>query len=68
MNYIDISVGADTINVIKKRGVKIMKKCRLFVALVALVLLAGSLSSCDNRSQLEKDADAAAKKMSQALR
>lgn len=45
-----------------------MKKYRFVIALVALVLMAGALQGCDNRSQLEKDADAAAKKVSSALR
>jgi len=45
-----------------------MKKYSFIVSLIALVLLAGVLNGCDNRSQLEKDADAAAKKVNKALR
>lgn len=45
-----------------------MRKYGLLVSLIALVLIAGTLTGCDNRSQLEKDADAAAKKMSQAFK
>ncbi len=45
-----------------------MRRYGFLVSLVALVLLIGSLSGCDNRSQLEKDADAAAKKVNQAFK
>ncbi len=45
-----------------------MRKYRFALSLVALVLLVAGLSGCDNRSQLEKDADAAAKKVSQAFK
>jgi len=45
-----------------------MHRCGFLVSLIALVLLIGSLSGCDNRSRLEKDADAAAKKVNQAFK
>jgi len=45
-----------------------MRRYGFLVSLIALVLLIGSLSGCDDRSQLEKDTDAAAKKVSQAFK
>jgi len=45
-----------------------MRKYSFIVSLIALALLIGVLNGCDNRSQLEKDADAAAKKVNQALK
>ena len=45
-----------------------MRKHQLIVALLALVLVVGVLNGCDNRSQLEKDADAAAKKAGDMLK
>ncbi|MCX5665473.1 MAG: hypothetical protein NT036_00250 [Candidatus Omnitrophica bacterium] len=45
-----------------------MRRYGFLVSLIALVLLIGTLSGCDNRSQLEKDADAAAKKVNQAFK
>ena len=45
-----------------------MRRYGFLVSFIALVLLIGTLSGCDNRSQLEKDADAAAKKLNQALK
>ncbi len=45
-----------------------MKKYRGAVALVVLVLLAGVMLGCDNRSQLEKDVDSAAGQVKDALR
>jgi uncharacterized lipoprotein NlpE involved in copper resistance len=43
-----------------------MKKYTLF-ALIALLAVSAATIGCDNRSQLEKDADAAAKKLEQKL-
>lgn len=40
-----------------------MRKIRFVVALIALALLVGSLSGCDNRTKLEKDVDKAAAKV-----
>jgi uncharacterized lipoprotein NlpE involved in copper resistance len=45
-----------------------MKKCRIAMSLIALVLLVGVLSGCDNRSQLEKDVDAAADRIERKLK
>jgi len=36
-----------------------MKKYRMLLVMVALVLIAGITTGCDNRSQMEKDADKA---------
>ena len=44
-----------------------MKKTTLFVLLAMLTLTMTSIG-CDNRSQMEKDADAAAKKLQGALK
>jgi hypothetical protein len=40
-----------------------MRKIRFAVVMIALVLLVGSLSGCDNRTKLEKDVDQAAAKV-----
>lgn len=45
-----------------------MRKYGFLVSFIAFVMLVCSLTGCDNRSQLEKDADAAAKKISNALK
>ena len=45
-----------------------MKKYQFVIAILALVLVVGVLNGCDNRSQLEKDADAAAKKVSDMMK
>lgn len=45
-----------------------MRKYGFLVYLMALGLLIVALNGCDNRSQLEKDADKAAQKVSNALR
>lgn len=45
-----------------------MKRYGIIACLISLILVIGILNGCDNRSQLEKDADAAAKKVSDSLR
>ena len=45
-----------------------MRKYGSLISFIALVLLVAGLSGCDNRSQLEKDADKAANKLSSALK
>jgi hypothetical protein len=45
-----------------------MRKYGLFTILVTLALLAAVVSGCDNRSQLEKSADNAAKKVNNMLK
>lgn len=40
-----------------------MRKFRILLSLVAFVMLVGSLSGCDNRSQFEKDVDKTAGKV-----
>ena len=40
-----------------------MRRYRFLVSLMALALLIGSLSGCDNRTKLEKDVDQAAAKV-----
>lgn len=44
-----------------------MGKKNFILVLAALVLFSGFISGCDKRSQLEKDADAAAKKIEKSL-
>lgn len=64
----DLKSGNITGNIDENGKEDMMRKYGLLVSLIALVLIAGTLTGCDNRSQLEKDADAAAKKMSQAFK
>lgn len=45
-----------------------MKKYRAIVSLIVLVLLMSVLSGCDNRTQAQKDVDAAAKEVKDALK
>ena len=45
-----------------------MKKITLLFSLLALVVLIGALTGCDNRSQLEKDVDKAASDVKKALK
>lgn len=45
-----------------------MKKYQIALSVLSILLVVGIFAGCDNRSQLEKDMDAAAKKASDALR
>jgi uncharacterized lipoprotein NlpE involved in copper resistance len=45
-----------------------MRRYGLVLSLIAMVVLTATLNGCDNRSQLEKDTDAAAKKVNQAFK
>ena len=45
-----------------------MRGYRFAVALIAFVLLVGSLSGCDNRTRFEKDVDATAEKVKDVFR
>lgn len=45
-----------------------MRKYGFALSLIAVLVIATAMSGCDNRSQLEKDADAAAKKVNQAFK
>ena len=40
-----------------------MRRYRFVVSVIALALLIGSLSGCDNRTKLEKNVDATAAKV-----
>jgi predicted small secreted protein len=40
-----------------------MRRHRFVISLIALALLVGSLSGCDNRSKFEKDVDKTAAKV-----
>ena len=44
-----------------------MKNYRFLVSVIMLVVLVGISTGCDNRSQLEKDADKAASSVKKAL-
>ena len=44
-----------------------MKNFRFLLVVLVLVLFVGVSTGCDNRSQLEKDADKAASKVQKAL-
>jgi len=45
-----------------------VEKKNFILVLVALVLFSGFMSGCDKRSQMEKDADAAAKKIQNSIK
>lgn len=45
-----------------------MRKIRFMVSLVALALLIGSLSGCDNRTKFEKGVDKTADKIKELVK